>query len=172
MLDKGQNIMIGSRSSLPLHIDLQQPKDELHAQKVKSIAISELEKSTRLLGESVAMLQNYMQEDQRSPGTSTRPEAIHDGLTSADTIQPSPVASMGFELYGNACKNGSTGHICNLENITVGKDSQQTIILEGGGSIRARNITTGRGSVQLIGQLSDVTLQKIAQSWNGNIGNK
>lgn len=140
--------------------------------RLQSIAISKLEKSTRLLGESVALLQNYMQEDKNSPGTSTRPEAIHDGLTSADTIQPSPVASMGFELHGNACKNASTVHTCNLENITVGRDSQQTIIIEGGGSIRARNITTGRGSVQLIGQLSDVTLQKIAQSWNGNIGNR
>lgn len=118
------------------------------------------------------MLQNYIQEDQHNPGTSTQPEAIHDGLTPAETIQPNPVASTGFELHGDACKNASTVHICNLENVTVGENSQQTIILEGGGSIRARNISTGRGSVQLIGQLSDVTLQKIAQSWNGNIENK
>jgi hypothetical protein len=30
MLGKGQEISIGSRSSLPLHIDLQQPRDEPH----------------------------------------------------------------------------------------------------------------------------------------------
>ena len=96
---------------------------------------------------------------------------MYSGLTSADTIQPSPVASMGFELPGNAHKNASTVHTCNLENITVGKESQQTIILEGGGSIRAKNIATGDGSVQLIGRLSNVTLQKNARSWNGNFGN-
>lgn len=78
-----------------------------------------------------------------------------DDVNAADTIQPSTVASIG-----------SAAHACNLENITVGKESQQTIILEGGGSIRARNITTGDGSVQLIGKLSDVMLQKFVRSWN------
>ncbi|EXK75926.1 hypothetical protein FOQG_19312 [Fusarium oxysporum f. sp. raphani 54005] len=173
MLDKGQNISVGSRSSLPLHIDVQQSQDEPHIQQLKgldksptqdlrelirlqTIAISALKKSTRLLAESIALLQNHTQEDQNNPTTSTQQEAMHDdGLKAADTIQPSTVASIG-----------SAANTCDLENITVGKESQQTIILEGGGSIRARNITTGDGSVQLIGKLSDVTLQNIVRSWN------
>ncbi|KAJ4267001.1 hypothetical protein NW762_003099 [Fusarium torreyae] len=188
MLDKGQKIVIGSGSSLPLRIDLQQLQDEPHAQEAKSldesspydlrevirlqaIAISKLEKSTRLLEDSVALLQNHMQEDQNNTGTSTRSEAIQGDLASADTVQSSPVAGIGFVMPGDAHKNASTVQTCNLENITVGKESQQTIILEGGGSIRAKNIATGDGSVQLIGRLSDVTLQKNARSWNGRFGN-
>lgn len=173
MLDKGQNINIGSRSSLPLHIDIQQSRDEPHSQQLKgldtsptqdlrelirlqTIAISALEKSTRLLVESISLLQNHTQEVQDNPTTSTQQETMHDDdVNAADTIQPSTVASIG-----------SAAHACNLENITVGKESQQTIILEGGGSIRARNITTGDGSVQLIGKLSDVMLQKFVRSWN------
>jgi hypothetical protein len=72
-----------------------------------------------------------------------------------DTIQLSTVTS-----------TDSAAHTRNLENITAGKESQQTIILEGGGSIRARNIATDDRSVQLIGQFSDATLQKIVRSWN------
>ncbi|UZP36748.1 hypothetical protein NXS19_004564 [Fusarium pseudograminearum] len=187
MLEKGQNITIGSRSSLPLHIDVQQPRDEPHAQqeesldespphdlreviRLQAVAISALEKSTRLLGESIALLQNHTQEDRNDPGTSARREAIHDDIKSANTSQPSRVASMAFELPNNPRKNASHVHTCNLENITVGKESQQTIILEGAGSIQARNIATGDGSVQLIGRLNDVTLQKIARSWNGDSG--
>lgn len=76
-----------------------------------------------------------------------------DDLKAADATQSSAVARIGSAAYA-----------CNLENITAGKESQQTIILEGGGSIRARNITTGDGSVQLIGQLSDVKLPQIVRS--------
>lgn len=80
-----------------------------------------------------------------------------DDLKAADATQSSAVARIGSAAYA-----------CNLENITAGKESQQTIILEGGGSIRARNITTGDGSVQLIGQLSDVKLPQIVRSWDWN----
>lgn len=124
--------------------------------RLQTMAISALEKSTRLLADSIALLQNHTREGQDNATTATQQEVIHDDdLEAADTIQPSTVAGIG-----------SAAHISNLENITAGKESQQTIILEGGGSIRARNITTGDGSVQLIGQLSDVTLQKIVRSWN------
>jgi hypothetical protein len=92
---------------------------------------------------------------------------MHDNdLRSANAVQANAVASMSSDLPNQARKNVFAAHACNLENITVGKESQQTIILEGGGSMRARNITTGDGSVQLIGKLSDVTLQKFAQSWD------
>ncbi|KAJ0129516.1 Malic acid transport protein [Fusarium oxysporum f. sp. albedinis] len=112
---------------------------------LETIAISALEKSTRLLAESIALLQNHTQEDQDNPVTLTRQKDIHDDdLKAADALQPSTVARIG-----------SAVHACNLENITVGKESQQTIILEGRGSIRARNITTGDGSVQLVG-VSDI----------------
>ncbi|OBS16071.1 hypothetical protein FPOA_13158 [Fusarium poae] len=184
MLDKGQKIGIGPRSSIPLHIDIQQPRDESHIQQLKgldesstqdlrelirlqTVAISALEKSTRLLGESISLLQNHTQENQHDRGTSTRQEATHnDDLKSADAIQINVVASTSSDLPNHARKEAFAVHTCNLENITVGKESQQTIILEGEGSMRAKNITTGDGSVQLIGQLSDVTLQKIVRSWN------
>ncbi|KAH6952245.1 hypothetical protein DER45DRAFT_543745 [Fusarium avenaceum] len=106
-------------------------------------------------------------ENQNHPRTPTQQEAIHNNdLRAADTIQVDVVASTSSDLPHHARKEAFAVHACNLENITVGKESQQTIILEGGGSIRARNITTGDNSVQLIGQLSDATLQKIVRSWN------
>ncbi|EXM13764.1 hypothetical protein FOTG_17803 [Fusarium oxysporum f. sp. vasinfectum 25433] len=171
MLDKGQNINTGSRSILPLHIDMQQSRDELHIHQLKGLdtsptqnlrelirlqttAISALEKSTRLLAESIVLLQNHTQEAQNNPTALTHQEAMHDDdLKTADAIHSNTVARISSAAYA-----------CNLENITVGKESQQTIILEGGGSIRARNITTGDGSVQLIGQLSNITSENIVRS--------
>jgi hypothetical protein len=92
---------------------------------------------------------------------------MHDNdLRSANSVQANAVASMSSDLLNQARKDVFAVHTCNLENITVGKGSQQTIILEGGGLMRARNITAGDGSVQLIGKLSDATLQKIVRSWN------
>jgi hypothetical protein len=92
---------------------------------------------------------------------------MHDNdLRSTNAVQANEAASMSSDLPNHARKNVSAVHVCDLKNITVGKESQQTIILEGGGSMRVRNITTGDGSVQLIGKLSDATLQKIVRSWN------
>jgi predicted Mrr-cat superfamily restriction endonuclease len=100
-----------------------------------------------------------MQENQSDSSTSTRQEAMHDNdLRSADAVQANVVASMSSDLANRAHKNVFAENTYNLENIAVGKDSQQTIILEGDGSMRARNITAGDGSVQLIGQLSGVAL--------------
>jgi hypothetical protein len=91
---------------------------------------------------------------------------MHDNdLRSTNAVQANAVVSMSSDFPNQARKNVFAVHTCNLENITVGKESQQTIILEGGGSMRARNITTGDGSVQLIGKLSDATLQKIVRRW-------
>jgi hypothetical protein len=120
----------------------------------------------RLLGESIALLQNHTQENQSASGTSARREVMHDNdLRSANAIQANAVASMSSDLPNQARKNVFVAHACNLKNITVGKEGQQTIILEGGDSMRARNITKGDGSVQLIGKLSDAMLQKIVRSW-------
>ncbi|WZH42131.1 uncharacterized protein QYS62_003121 [Fusarium acuminatum] len=184
MLDKRQEISISSKSSLPFHIDIQQPRDGPHILQSKgldesptqdlrelirlqTVAISTLERSTRLPGESIALLQYHTQENQSASGTSTRREAMHDNdLRSANSVQANAVASMSSDLLNQARKDVFAVHTCNLENITVGKGSQQTIILEGGGSMRASNITTGDGSVQFIGKLSDATLQKIVRSWN------
>lgn len=71
-------------------------------------------------------------------------------------------ANIGIDLPGDPCQNTSTVYTCNLENITAGADSRRTMFLEVTVSVRARNIITGNGSAQLIGRLSDVTLQKIA----------
>lgn len=111
--------------------------------------------------------QNHTKENETDPSTSTRQEAMHDNdLRSADAVQANVVASISSDSANHAHKNSFAVNTCNLENIAVGKDSQQTIILEGGGSMRARNITTGDGSVQVIGQLSGAALQKIVQSWD------
>ncbi|KAH6980426.1 hypothetical protein EDB82DRAFT_284296 [Fusarium venenatum] len=148
MLDKNQSLSIGPNASLPMHIDMQQPQTVAPAQQSKdrkepsvhdlkvlidlqATAIASLERSMRLLTESTALLSKYIQRDKDCLCDSTRQGTMPDG------------------------KLGPTNSICNIENITVGKQSQQTIIVEGGGSIRARNITTGDGSIQLIGRFSN-----------------
>ncbi|CAG2009897.1 unnamed protein product [Fusarium graminearum] len=111
------------------------------------------------------LLKTHKKENEADPSTSTRQEAMHDNdLKPADAVQANVVASMSSDSANHARKNVLALNACNLENITSGKDSRQTIILEGGGSMRARNIATGDGSVQLIGQLSGAALQKIIQS--------
>jgi hypothetical protein len=56
-----------------------------------------------------------------------------------------------------------------IENISIGDNSQQTIILEGKGLVRARNIAIRDGSRQVISSLSGATLQKFVGSWNQNL---
>ena len=113
------------------------------------------------------LLQNHIKENETFPSTSTRQEAMHDNdLRSADAVQANVVASMSADSADHARKSVFAVDTCNLENITSGKDSRQTIILEGGGSMRARNIAAGDGSVQLIGQISGAALQKIVKSWD------
>ncbi|KAH7186533.1 hypothetical protein DER44DRAFT_188876 [Fusarium oxysporum] len=185
MIDKNLNISIRPRSSLQIHTDIIQSKDESDCQQLcdsdepsaytlrklihlQNTALLMLEKSAKLLRESAVLLQEHIQGTLNESCSSTRQDTANN-KDSKCTIQTNPASRMGCTLPNQAEKQTFPMTTRDIENISVGSNSQQTIILEGEGLVRARNIATGNGSRQIIGRLSDATLHKLVGSWNRDL---
>lgn len=124
-----------------------------------------LERTTESLRESVVLLQELVQETRNNSTSLTQQDTAYakdSELTS--TIQVEPMRPTGSASPTHADEQTFPGQTHTMENISVGNNSRQTIIVEGRGSVKTRNIATGDGLVQFIGRLSDATLQKLMGS--------
>ncbi|KAK2667186.1 hypothetical protein RAB80_017607 [Fusarium oxysporum f. sp. vasinfectum] len=187
MIDKYPNITIRPRSSLYIHTDIIQSREEPDCQQVhdpdessidtlrkliclQNAALLMLEKSTKLLRESVVLLQKQIQGTRTDSWSSTQQDAVHNEDSEfASTTQTNSMRRIDCALLNQADGKNLSKQTYAMENISVGDNSQQTIILGGKGLVRARNIAIGDGSRQIIGSLSGATLQKIVGSWNRDL---
>lgn len=129
-----------------------------------------LEKSTKLLRESVVLLQEQIQGTRTDSWGPTQQDAVHNEDSEfTSTAQTNSMQHIDCALLNQADEQIFPTQTYAMENISVGDNSQQTIILEGKGLVRARNIAIGDGSRQIIGSLSGATLQKIVGSWDRDL---
>jgi hypothetical protein len=90
-------------------------------------------------------------------------------LDSTNPMQPDSMRYVGDDLSDHVSKQIFLIQIYDIENISISNNSQYTIILVGGGLVRARNIATRDRSVQLISSLSNAMLQKLIENRNRNL---
>lgn len=66
----------------------------------------------------------------------------------------------GLEICNNAYKEADQNRTNVFEDVSAGEDCSQIIASTVGEPILARNIKTGARSIQILGQMSDVTIQQ------------
>jgi len=138
--------------------------------RLQNAALLILEKSTELLRESVVLLQEQIRGTRANSWSSTQQDALHNEDSEfTSTTQTNSTQRIDCALLKQVNEQAFPMQTYVIENISIGDNSQQTIILEGQGLVRARNIAIGDGSRQIIGSLSGSTLQKIVGGWNRDV---
>ena len=66
-------------------------------------------------------------------------------------------------ICAKASEDASTDRVNIFDEVTLGEDGHQVIVSTIGDLINARKISAGARSIQLLGQMSDVTIQNIGR---------
>ncbi|KAI5362593.1 hypothetical protein J4E82_011702, partial [Alternaria postmessia] len=75
-------------------------------------------------------------------------------------------------VCAKASKDASTDRVNMFDEVSLGEDGHQVIVSTVGDLINARRVSAGARSTQLLGQMSDLTLQSIGQRQSYSISNQ